>query len=243
MDNAKIDKSLVFAGELNDCPNDWMLEQIKPHRDRLYGVMAYHHPNFRWVDFEKQAMDNEVVGIKFYTGYEHYYPHDLYDNEKDAPVSAIYHNPLELCSQLKIPAIFHCGDCLNSVKKAKLKYSHPLNIDEAAVDYDDVKFVIAHVGFPWVTDTAEVCYKNANVYTDISGFVYGKFRADDLRKFKIMIGQFLEIAGSDKLLFGTDFPISDQKSYHDTLNQIWEFGDAFSIQSLSKNVQKVFNLK
>src|SRR5579864_8797364 len=34
MDAAKIDKALVFAGEMNDCPNSWMLEQIKKHRDR-----------------------------------------------------------------------------------------------------------------------------------------------------------------------------------------------------------------
>jgi uncharacterized protein len=240
MDKAGIEKSLVFAGELNDCPNEWMLEQIKPHKDRLYGVMAYEHNRFRYVDFEAMAKENNVVGIKFYTGYDHYYPVSLYENTGEMPVSCYYYNPLQICSDLKIPAIFHCGDCLNSVKCAKLKFAHPLNIDEPAVDYDDVKFVIAHMAFPWQKDAAEVCYKNDNVYSDISGFVYGKFSKMDRVKFKKVVNEFLEIADSKKLLFGTDWPISDQKSYRSVVDEEW--GEVLNTVSLSKNVRKVFGL-
>lgn len=249
MDKAKIDKALVFAGELNDCPNEWMLEQIKPHRDRLYGVMAYEHPNLFWIDFKKMAEDNEVVAVKFYTGYEHYYPFDLYDESKHSNASSLYHNPLSLCSELGIPAIFHCGDCLNSAHKAKLKYAHPLNIDEPATDYDDVKFIIAHMGYPWVKDAAEVCYKNANAYSDISGFVYDKFTGHDRIRFKRSIDEFLDIADSDKLLFGTDFPISNQLSYVDTLRDLSDqaasrqAGEFYTPEYMTKNVKRVFNLK
>jgi len=42
MDKSEIEKSLVFAGELNGIDNNYLLEQIAPHRDRLYGVAAYH---------------------------------------------------------------------------------------------------------------------------------------------------------------------------------------------------------
>jgi predicted TIM-barrel fold metal-dependent hydrolase len=238
MDKAKIDKSLVFAGELNDCPNDWMIEQIKPHRDRLFGVAAYHDGFFRYVDFKKMIEDNGLVGIKFYTGYEHFTPVSLYENTGEKPVSAYYHNPLQICSDLEIPAIFHCGDCLNTVKKAKLKYSHPLGIDEVAVDYDDVKFVIAHMAYPWQRDAAEVCYKNANVYADISGFVYGDFDAKNLVDFHSVLNDFIKVAGgTDKLLFGSDFPISNQKSYVETVE------DLIGMKTIVKNIHKVFNLQ
>jgi hypothetical protein len=237
MDKAKIDKSLVFAGELNDCPNDWMIEQIKPHRDRLFGVAGYDAPSFRYVDFQKMVEDNGIVGIKFYTGYDHFYPMDLYENKGEKPVSAYYYNPLQICSDLKIPAIFHCGDCLNSVKKAKLKYAHPLGIDDVAVDYDDVKFVIAHMGYPWHRDSAEVCYKNANVFADISGFVYGDFDAKHITDFHQVLKEFTTIAGGPgKLLFGSDFPISNQSSYVEAVE------DILGMKNISKNVNKVFNL-
>lgn len=240
MDAAHIDKALVFAGEMNDCPNEWMIEQIKPYKDRLYGVAAYEHPHFRYVDFKKMVEDNGLVGVKFYTGYDHYYPIDLYENRGEKPVSSYFYNPIEICSELQIPAIFHCGDCLNSVKDAKLKYAHPLNIDEPAVDYDDVKFIIAHMGYPWQRDAAEVCYKNSNVYADISGFVYDKFTKVDEIKFKKVVTEFLDISSSDKLLFGTDWPISNQKAYLKALDNC--FSETLTAQYLSKNVSKVFKI-
>lgn len=248
MDSAKIDKALVFAGEINDCPNEWLIEQIKPHRDRLYGVMAYNHPHFRYTDFLHMAQDNDIKAIKFYTGYDHYYPVDLYEDKGDRVPMSLYYNPLEICVELNIPAIFHCGDCLNTVKSAKLKYAHPLHIDEVATDYDDVTFIIAHMGYPWVRDTAEVCYKNKNVYTDISGFVYGEFDGKDKTRFKDSLNEFLEIADSNKLLFGTDWPISNQHSYTEALEWISvnttnrKVSESFSPQNMTQNVIKAFNL-
>lgn len=240
MDKAHIDKAIVFANKIGDAPNEYLCQQIAPHRDRLYGVAAYSPDSFRYVDLEHLIKDNGLVGIKFYTGYEHYYPYDLYENKGDRTVSSLYHNPLQICSDLSIPAIFHCGDCHCSAhNQAKLKYAHPLGIDEVAVDYDDVKFIIAHAGNPWWLDAAQVCYKNKNVYADISGFIYGEFAPKDVISFNKMINGFLEISSIDKLLFGTDFPISNQKSYMETIQD--NFGRKF-LQTLSDNVLKVFNL-
>lgn len=247
MDNAGIDKSFVFAGELNDCPNEWMLEQIAPYKDRLFGVAAassglykvksaYSQAEtgqFVWYgkDEIKKIIDwygeKKIVAVKFYTGYDHYYPHE----------AMLYLSEL---NQLGCPAIFHSGDCLNSVKKAKLKYAHPLHIDEVAVDYPNMNFIIAHMGFPWVVDAAEVCYKNDNVYADLSGFVYGDFSKSDQAKFKKVVHQFTDIAGYDKLMFGTDFPISAQKSYIDTCNEI-QFYNGYDYCGDIAN--KVFNMK
>jgi predicted TIM-barrel fold metal-dependent hydrolase len=232
MDEAKIDKALVFAGELNNAPNKWVLEQTASHRDRLLPVAAYiHSPQWKIEDMwlAEWYAEGKIAAVKFYVGYDHFYPTDI---------SGILHE----LNKVGCPAIFHSGDCLNSVKCAKLKYAHPLNIDEVAVDYPKMNFIIAHMAFPWVRDAAEVCYKNDNVYADISGFVYGKFEGSDVTKFRKVIGEFLDIAGSDKLLFGTDWPISNQKSYVSVTNDL--YGDAAytSVQSLSQNVMKAFKL-
>lgn len=129
------------------------------------------------------------------------------------------------------------GDTLKTVKSARLKYAHPLAIDDIASDFEEVTFVIAHMGYPWHKDTAAVCYKNDNVYADISGFVYGEFTGKDAHNFDQVITEFTSFTGShDKLLFGSDFPISDQSSYISTINEIVD------VQVLTNNVKKVFKL-
>src|SRR5947199_334801 len=57
--------------------------------------------------------------------------------------------------------------------------------DEVAVDHPDTRFVLCHVGNPWVADAAEVIYKNMNVWADLSGLVVGDdgdFGTDDMRE-------------------------------------------------------------
>ena len=56
---------------------------------------------------------------------------------------------------------------------AKLKYAHPLNVDEVAVDNPGVKIIICHLGNPWILDCQEILYKTKNVYADISGLFCG----------------------------------------------------------------------
>ncbi len=245
MDAAKIDKSLVFAGELNDYPTDMMLEEIKPHRDRLYGVASWDfqyalsHRNMKPYEQQDKLVklykEGEIVAVKFYTGYYHTMPYDL-------------SHVLWRLNEVGCPAIFHCGDCLNSCKHAKLRYAHPLNIDDVAVDYPNMNFIIAHMGYPWHRDAAEVCYKNKNVYSDISGFVYKHFDGDSLPKFQKTLHEFLEIADSDRLLFGTDFPISHQGSYLDALDWVSahttnkKLSEVFSPQYMTQNVKRAFKL-
>lgn len=238
MDKASIDKSFVFAGEINDAPNDWVLKEASSYRDRLEMVAAIHPldlpKNLTREEHAKSLVnlygEGKIKAVKFYTGYDHYYPNG--DEIK------VYLNQF---SDVGCPVIFHCGDCLASIRKAKIKFAHPLAIDDIAVDYPNINFIIAHMAFPWQRDAAEVCYKNPNVYSDISGFVYGEFSPADQLKFKKVVTEFLDIAGSDKLLFGTDFPISNQKSYVKSLNDC--FGELLTAQSLTLNIQKAFKLK
>lgn len=229
MDKAGIDKSFVFAG-INHYSTDEMLKEIKPHRDRLYGVAAW---DFNRPDVyqEDKLMDlyrvGAIVAVKFYVGYYHYYPHQI--------------TLLSYMNRVGCPAIFHCGDCLNTQHCAKLKYAHPLNIDEVAVDYPDMNFIIAHLGNPWWRDTAEVVFKNKNVYTDVSGFVYGDFLEKDKKLFAKAITEYLEIVGDgDRLLFGTDCPISNQQSYVDCLNNY--IGNGLTPEYLTNNVIRAFKL-
>lgn len=236
MDKAKIDKALVFASRVGDCPNDYLLKEIAPHQDRLYGVAAVHpcllYTKMSEIKNESKRIsdwysEGKFVACKFYTGYEHYFPGDKVIEEY-----------LMNFEYVGCPAIFHSGDCLAGETKAKLKYAHPLHIDEVAVDFPNMNFIIAHMGFPWVKDAAQVCYKNPNVYADISGFVYGEFQTSDRDKFAKIMHDFVEICSKEKLMFGTDWPISNQESYIEAVNSVF-YGQE---KIMFKTAEKVFKL-
>lgn len=212
MDKAGIDKALVFAGYMNNCSTDDLVKELAPFKGRLYGIgtaSIKETLDHGYIEqLEKYLADGQIGGIKFYTGYDHYHA--------NSEMMRVFYR---LLVKYKRPAIFHSGDCYNQIQSAKLKYSkNALDIDDLATDMPDLKIVIAHCGFPWTIDTAEVCYKNKNVYADVSGFVYGKFDGNSIRKFDEMMRQFVDIAGTGKLIFGSDWPISDQESYVEVMN-------------------------
>jgi predicted TIM-barrel fold metal-dependent hydrolase len=94
-------------------------------------------------------------------------------------------------------------------------------VDDVAVDYPDVNFVICHLGNPWIRDCMEVVYKNANVYTDLSGFVLGNF-TDRFETYMSRQVQDMLLYGveAENVLFGTDWPIATMESYLDFMEQI-----------------------
>lgn len=213
MKKANIDKALVYAGEINDCTVERLLSATAPYHKQLYPIgsvspLSLNKPTFKQV--ESWLAEKQIYGLKFYPGYEYFYPYD----ESVRPY-------LELLVKYNRPAIFHSGDTYSKAGAAKLKYARSINFDDLAVELPELKIVIAHFGYPWETDTAEVCYKNKNVYADCSGFVYGEFNETQIEHFKEVIKKFELVSGArERILFGTDWPIGDQASYVNTVQSI-----------------------
>lgn len=206
MDKAKIDKSLVYAGKMFNCSNEKLLEEIVPFKERLIpigSVSPLSENESSLQKIENLLSSGAISGLKFYTGYEHFYPTD-----------EILKPYLVLLEKYNRPAIFHSGDTYNQAGDAKLKFAQPLNFDDLAVDMPNLKIVVAHFGYPWVIDATAVVYKNKNVYTDCSGLVYGTPQKKDVILLKKLFDDYLLFGGSmDKLLFGTDWNLSGQKEY------------------------------
>jgi hypothetical protein len=127
-----------------------------------------------------------------------------------------YHAAYRLARKYKVPVIFHTGD--TSTEDALLKYADPLQIDEIAVQYRDVNFVIAHLGNPWVESAAETVYKNDNVYADVSAFLVGKADNSDKEQWEEYVIKpirwaFGYIENPKKLMYGTDWPLQAMGPY------------------------------
>jgi hypothetical protein len=143
--------------------------------------------------------------IKIYLGYVHRYAYDR-----------LYEPLYALAQKYDVPVVFHTGDTYSA--KAKLKYADPLTVDEVAVDHPKVTFVIAHCGNPWIESAAEVAYKNPNVYLECSGLLIGKLDEMPAEKIDALVVRpiswiFSYVEDPKKLMFGTDWPLIDIKSY------------------------------
>ncbi|MEY4723037.1 MAG: hypothetical protein RLZZ324_550 [Candidatus Parcubacteria bacterium] len=215
MDAANVDQSAVFAATIRGGPTtSAVVEQIAPHKDRLFtvGTVSPFKTEFQpsLPDVDAWLADGTIRALKFYTGYEHFYP----DDYRLRPY-------LNLLVKHGRPAIFHSGDCVCGEVQAKLKFAHPLAVDDLASEMPDLRIIIAHLGSPWVTDCAQVCYKNKNVYADCSGFVYGGFTPKHVQRFTGMWETFDFITeSSGKILFGTDWPISDHAPYVEVVRKL-----------------------
>jgi predicted TIM-barrel fold metal-dependent hydrolase len=150
----------------------------------------------------------QVRALKGYLGYLHYAP--------DHPGYRPYY---ELAERYQLPMIFHTGDTYSP--NAKLRYAQPLLVDDVAVDHPKVKFVLAHLGNPWLTEAAEVVYKNVNVWADLSGLVIGdadSFTAQERQEMLEEARQALRRAfryaeRPNRFLYGSDWPLAPMAAY------------------------------
>lgn len=234
MAEAGIDYSLVLTSYL-----------VSPHRPSTaqvveaiakvanLGVVAgISYNNYRQRDLRELAdflEDGLVKGLKLYPGYEPFYPHDK-------RLQVVY----DLAEEFDVPVMIHSGDTYSP--KGKLKYSHPLEIDEVAVDHPNVKFIICHLGNPWLTDCMEVVYKNANVHADISGLVLGEFTEAFEDYMTDEIKDVILYAGDPRFfLFGTDWPICSMRSYVNFVKQLGLPADAYTAM-MYENARRLFKL-
>lgn len=195
------------------------LKQVVPNLHAI-GVAdpSQNDPSIRKL-IESQLERGSVKAFKCYLGYLHTMP--------DAEGYAWY---FRMAQKYKIPVIFHTGDTYS--RRAKLKYAHPLAVDDVAADYPEVNFVMAHLGNPWITDAAEVIYKNnqfgegGNVWADLSALVIGpqlesQAPVEVIESLKRQVKHAIQYSERpDRFLYGSDWPLAPMATYRDFVKQL-----------------------
>jgi uncharacterized protein len=137
--------------------------------------------------------DHGVKGFKFHPNLQSFFPNDR----------AAY--PLyEQIQELGVPALFHTGQSgigagMPGSGGIRLKYSNPLALDDVAVDFPDLRIVMAHPSFPWQDEALAVAARHTHVYIDLSGW--------SPKYFPPSLVQYANTLLRDKVLFGSDFPL------------------------------------
>lgn len=234
MDHHGIDYALVLSSYLvNDRrPSVDQILDVVGDDPRLGVVAGVSYLNYRAADLahlRELLAAKRIRGLKLYPGYEPFFV-------SDGRMRVVY----ELAGEFGVPVMIHTGDTFDP--RGKLKYAHPLEVDEVAVDFRDVTFVICHIGNPWITDAMEVIYKNDNVVGDISGFTLKHFEERFERYMLRQVEEVIAFAGDrSKLLYGTDWPICDMGSYLRFVEKL-NLSDEEREQILWQNSVRIFHL-
>jgi uncharacterized protein len=184
---------------------------------------------------EQALASGQVKALKAYLGYLHY-----------PPDHSGYRPYYELAQRFKLPVVFHTGDTYSP--RAKVRFAQPLLVDDVAVDHPDVRFVLAHVGNPWLIDAAEVVYKNVNVWADLSGLLIGNadtFLAEEkqeaLREAAAGIGKAFRYAERpNRFLYGSDWPLAPMALYRDFIRSA--IPESYHEMVFEENARVLFRL-
>lgn len=187
-----VDKVVVFglqAKASGICvPNELIAEYAAQHPDKVEGWTSVDPNEPDCIEQLEYSVDTlKLKGLKLGPVYQHFDPQD----RKHWPF-------FKKAQQLGLPIMWHQGTTFPSA--AKLKWGLPLQLEDIAMDFPDLKMIIAHLGHPWEVDTMVLIRKCPNMYTDISAVHYRPWRY-----WQAMVTA-MEYGVEHKILPGSDFP-------------------------------------
>jgi len=189
-----VDRAIVFGFHSRHLglvvPNDRIRAYVEKHREKLIGFACLdpHEPDYL-EEMEKVFQQDGFAGLKLAPIYQNFHPMD----ERMQPVYAF-------CEKHGIPVLVHQGTTFP--RRAPLKYALPIQLEDVALQYPDLKIVIAHMGHPWIEDAVVLIRKQPNVYADISALYYRPWQYYNA----LMLAQ--EYGTGHKLLLGSDYPFT-----------------------------------
>lgn len=166
--------------------NDFILGECAAHPE-FTGFMTLHQ------DMTDDELESEIdrceklglVGIKLH-------PDTQRINMDDPKLMRIY----EIAAG-RLPMIIHCGDY-------RYDFSHPRRLKRILHDFPNLTVDAAHFGGWSIYDLAVEYLENENCYMDMSSSIalLGMRRTEELTR----------IYGTDRIMFGSDFPMWDPVS-------------------------------
>ena len=184
-------------------------------------------------EIERHLESDRCVGLKIYPGYMPLFPHS-------PKMYGLYER---LCSCGKVLAV-HTG--MMASLGGKLKYAHPIHLDDVAVDFPELKIVMCHFGNPFLPEAAAVMEHNKNVYADLSGLIEGPFRTEEFmereKAYTDLLKLWIRYVGDCKrFMFGTDWPAVDCVEYGRFIVGLFREDEAEHV--MFRNALEIYNIK
>jgi predicted TIM-barrel fold metal-dependent hydrolase len=155
---------------------------VDPHKGRTAVQQA-----------RRLVAEHGVRGFKLHPALQAFHPND--------PMAY----PLyEVIEELGVPVLFHTGQTgigagVRGGGGIRLKYANPMDLDDVAADFPDLRIIAAHPSFPWQDEALAVATHKPNVYIDLSGWSPKYFPPQLVRYANTLL--------KHKVLFGSDYPV------------------------------------
>jgi len=217
MEHSGISKALLLPVE-GYCEKDYVSEVVKSYPEKFIGF-----GNFACSSAEKDIESCVALGLR---GVK-FHPRMQKTSLKDLVQSGA----LEILEKLNLPLMI-CG-WLQS-KHLPIEELNPLHIDRIAKLYPNLKLILSHLGCHKYWDAFFVARSNQNVYLDCSyylEFFKGTSLISDFYNSLHLIDQ--------KILFGSDFPEVEIKTYLDDFLSRVDHEKVNVAGILSENIKRV----
>jgi len=134
-----------------------------------------------------------IRGLKLHPPLQQFFPNDR-----------IAYPLYEVFAEAGLPVLFHTGHSgigtgMPGGGGVRLKYGSPMHIDDVAVDFPELKIILAHPSFPWQDEAISVCLHKPTVCIDLSGW--------SPKYFPPILIQYANTLLKHKMLFGSDYPL------------------------------------
>jgi predicted TIM-barrel fold metal-dependent hydrolase len=168
-----------------------------------------------------------VKGFKFHPNTQAFFPNDR-------SAYPLY----EVIAEHNLVALFHTGQTgVGAGQRAgggiRLKYSNPMHVDDVAVDFPDMKIILAHPSFPWQDEALSVATHKPQVYIDLSGW--------SPKYFPPQLVQYANSLLKNKVLFGSDFPVITPERWMKDFDSI-SIKDEVRPKIMKENAARLFGL-
>lgn len=193
MDEAGVDKVMIAAVKMYswrqrrmgvEYTNEEVYELVKYNPKRIIGLAGYNPFD---IDESLKGVEKAVKEYGFKGVYGHFESFGLPANDKKLyPLYA-------KCVELDVPVSMQIGHAMEVLPSEP---GRPIYVDEVALDFPKLKFIISHTGWPWCEEAIAMAWKHANVYLDVS--------AHNPKYLDKSVIQFMDTRGRDKVMFGTN---------------------------------------
>jgi predicted TIM-barrel fold metal-dependent hydrolase len=212
LDGLGIDRIVVKARDIESTfglkiPNEAVAELVRAHPSRVIGIAgADPHKGMRAVrELEHAVTRLGLRGLNL----------QLYELKLPANDKKIY--PLYAkCVELGVMVNVHVS--ANYSTEIPLAYGHPLNLDEVAVDFPELRIVASPPGWPWTHELIAVAWRHPNVYIALSSLrpsILGKAGSGYEPLFVYGNGVL-----RDKMIWGSGWPLLSLKRSLDEMRRL-----------------------
>jgi len=176
-------------------PNDLAAEFAARNKDIViaFASLDPHRGSEAVSEARRLVSSGAVRGLKLHPPMQQFFPNDR-----------MAYPLYEVFAEARLPVLFHTGHSgigtgMRGGGGIRLKYGHPMPIDDVAVDFPDMPIIMAHPSFPWQDEAISVCLHKPQVYIDLSGW--------SPKYFSPTLVQYANTLLKHKVLFGSDYPL------------------------------------